>query len=124
MKNFVSEVKKQKGNKYNILLFLTDGENSDMNKTKDIICEAAKLPISIIIVGLGNHSFTNMIILDGDDEPLTDSNGKKCERDIVQFVPFNKYEDDPNGLAKEVLAEIPFQVIDYYQSKGIDPEDL
>lgn len=124
MKNFVSEVKKQKGNKYNILLFLTDGENSDMNKTKDIICEAAKLPISIIIVGLGNHSFTNMIILDGDDEPLTDSNGKKCERDIVQFVPFNKYENDPNGLAKEVLAEIPFQVIDYYQSKGIDPEDL
>ena len=95
-----------------------------MNKTKDIICEAAKLPISIIIVGLGNHSFTNMIILDGDDEPLTDSNGKKCERDIVQFVPFNKYEDDPNELAKEVLAEIPFQVIDYYQSKGIDPEDL
>ncbi len=124
MQNFVSEVKQQKGNKYNILLFLTDGVNSDMNKTKDIICEAAKLPISIIIVGLGNDSFTNMQILDGDDEPLTDSNGKKCDRDIVQFVPFNKYENDTNELAKEVLAEIPFQVIDYFQSKGIAPEDL
>ncbi len=121
---FVHEVKKQNGNKYNILLFLTDGTNDDMSETKDIICEASKLPISIIIVGLGDDNFDNMKILDGDDEPLTNSKGEKCFRDIVQFVAFNDYKNDPSGLAREVLAEIPQQIVGYYQSQGIEPEDF
>ena len=124
IKYFVKEVKKQNVNKYNILLFLTDGVNEDMSETKDIICEASKLPISIIIVGLGNDNFTNMKILDGDDNPLTNTQGEKCFRDIVQFVAFNEHRNDPNNLAKEVLAEIPQQVVEYYQSQGIEPEDL
>ena len=124
IKFFVNEVKKQKGNKYNILLFLTDGTNDDMDETRDIICEASKLPISIIIIGLGNANFTNMKILDGDDEPLTNTRGEKCFRDIVQFVAFNEFQNDPNQLAKEVLAEIPQQIVEYYQSQGIEPENL
>ena len=124
IKYFVKEVKKQNVNKYNILLFLTDGVNEDMSETKDIICEASKLPISIIIVGLGNDNFDNMKILDGDDNPLTNTKGEKCFRDIVQFVAFNEHRNDPNNLAKEVLAEIPQQIVEYYHSQGIEPEDL
>ncbi len=95
-----------------------------MDETRDIICEASKLPISIIIIGLGNANFTNMKILDGDDEPLTNTRGEKCFRDIVQFVAFNEFQNDPNQLAKEVLAEIPQQIVEYYQSQGIEPENL
>ena len=65
-----------------------------------------------------------MKILDGDDEPLTNSKGEKCFRDIVQFVAFNDYKNDPSGLAREVLAEIPQQIVGYYQSQGIEPEDF
>ena len=122
---FVNEVKKQnKINKYNILLFLTDGENDDMNETKNIIFEASKLPISIIIVGLGNCKFTNMKILDGDNEPLCNCNGEKVLRDIVQFVSFNQFINNPIGLAKEVLEEIPSQVCEFFNLYGIEPEDL
>lgn len=59
---------------YEILLILTDGEIHDMPETKDLICSAAKIPLSIIIIGLGNEDFTSMRILDGD-KGLFNSNG-------------------------------------------------
>jgi hypothetical protein len=46
--------------------------------------------MSIIIVGVGNADFDNMNQLDGDSG-LFHTNGKKCLRDIVQFVPFRNY---------------------------------
>ena len=40
---------------------------------------------------------------------------------MVQFVPFIKYEFKPEKLANEVLAEIPRQIIEYYEQKNLDP---
>jgi hypothetical protein len=37
-----------------------------MDPTIDMIINSAKLPYSIIIVGIGNAEFDNMNILDGD----------------------------------------------------------
>lgn len=70
-----------------MLLILTDGEIHDMDQTVQSICSNLRLPISIIIVGVGNDDFTNMRKLDGDDGSLN-LNGVKAARDIVQFVPF------------------------------------
>jgi len=64
---------------------LTDGEIHDMDNTKVSIVAASRLPLSIIVIGIGNADFTNMNILDGDNG-LIDSNGRKAERDLVQFV--------------------------------------
>ncbi len=49
--------------------------------------------------------------LDGDVEPIVSSDGVLCSRDIIQFVPFNKYKDNFEALARETLAEIPTQVL-------------
>jgi hypothetical protein len=46
---------------YHILLILTDGMIHDMQKTTDLIVECSKYPLSIIIVGIGNDDFSNMI---------------------------------------------------------------
>ena len=46
------------------------------------------MPLSIVIIGVGNDDFTNMKKLDADKEPLMDSHGRRMERDIVQFVQF------------------------------------
>ena len=43
------------------------------------------------------------------------------ERDIVQFVAFNEYKNDPTELAKQTLEEIPKQLVSYMSSKGIKP---
>ena len=108
---------------YNILMILTDGQISDMQMTIDELVEASFLPISVIIVGIGNGNFGNMDILDADENPLYDSRKRKADRDLVQFVPFNDYKNDPPKLAEQVLEEIPRQVIEYFQHKGIKPKD-
>lgn len=55
-----------------------------MQKTIDQIVRCANLPISIIIVGVGNEDFESMDILDADDEPLYSMKYKKyMDADIV-----------------------------------------
>lgn len=67
---------------YTILLILTDGEIHDMPLTLNSIVNSSHLPLSIIIVGIGNADFTNMEILDGDDG-LVNQKGVKAQRDLV-----------------------------------------
>ena len=71
---------------YHIFLILTDGAIHDMKETKDLIVECSKYPLSVIIIGIGNADFSNMIALDGDDVVLRNSRGEPTQRDIVQFV--------------------------------------
>ena len=117
------DVNQGNNNNYHILLILTDGIINDMEATVNQIVEASYLPISIIIVGIGNTNFNNMHTLDADDSPLYDSNRRKADRDCVQFVPFHRFSNDGRMLAQEVLAEIPKQLVEYYQHKNIPPSD-
>ncbi|CAN8012430.1 unnamed protein product, partial [Ixodes pacificus] len=73
----------QDGRHYFVLLIITDGEITDMAHTKDAIVRASTLPMSIIIVGVGNADFGAMNELDGDNVRIT-SQGHVAERDIVQ----------------------------------------
>uniref|UniRef100_A0A3Q3F992 Copine Va n=1 Tax=Kryptolebias marmoratus TaxID=37003 RepID=A0A3Q3F992_KRYMA len=120
----------QDGSQYFVLLIITDGVISDMAQTKEAIVNAAKLPMSIIIVGVGQAEFDAMVELDGDDVRIS-SRGKLAERDIVQFVPFRDYMDRTGNhvlsmarLAKDVLAEIPEQLISYMKSRAIKPNPV
>jgi len=111
---------------YHVLLIMTDGAivAQDMKKTKDMICQAAHLPCSIIIVGVGNSpELAQMEDLDGDDDPLVDINGKKCVRDIVQFVKFNDCVARGN-LGEEVLKELPDQVCQFMEMVGYQPQPI
>ena len=91
-----------------------------MDKVIDFIISCSDLPLSIIIVGIGNANFDNMDRLDGDSG-LYGSKGQKATRDIVQFVPFRDVQFNPDVLAKQLLAELPGQVVRYFQSLGIQP---
>ena len=64
-----------------------------------------------------------MDILDADENPLYDKNRRKADRDLVQFVPFNNFKDNPQKLAEQVLEEIPRQVVEYYQHNKIEPNE-
>ena len=105
-------------------MILTDGIINDMTQTIDLLVEGAKLPLSVIIIGIGNANFDNMEILDADDNPLVSSSGEKCIRDLVQFVPFSKFEHNQQRLAEEVLEEIPTQILEYYTKNNMYPETL
>ncbi|XP_028941540.1 copine-9-like, partial [Antrostomus carolinensis] len=92
-----------------------------------VINQASALPMSIIIVGVGPAEFEAMEELDGDEVRVS-SRGRYAERDIVQFVPFRDYVDDSGNqvlsmarLAKDVLAEIPEQLLSYMKTRDIKP---
>eukprot|EP00074_Homo_sapiens_P099348 XP_016878630.1 copine-7 isoform X6 [Homo sapiens] len=82
-----------KASQYYILLILTDGVVTDMADTREAIVRASRLPMSIIIVGVGNADFTDMQVLDGDDGVLRSPRGEPALRDIVQFVPFRELKN-------------------------------
>ena len=108
-------------NVYHVILMLTDGCIHDMRETIDLIVEASELPLSIIIIGIGNADFKNMEILDADDFELTDSNKQKAKRDIVQFVKYNEFAHDIGILAENVLCEVPQQFVNYMIDNGKKP---
>uniref|UniRef100_A0A8C1IPY9 Copine family member IX n=1 Tax=Cyprinus carpio TaxID=7962 RepID=A0A8C1IPY9_CYPCA len=115
------------GSQYFVLLIITDGVISDMVQTREAVVTAASLPMSVIIVGVGPAEFDAMEELDGDEVRVS-SRGRAAERDIVQFVPFRDYIDRSGNqvlsmarLAKDVLAEIPDQLLSFMKSRGIEP---
>jgi hypothetical protein len=97
---------------YLILLILTDGDIHDHPATRSLIVEASTLPISIIIVGVGDEDFSNMKLLDSDFKLLTDHNGTKALRDIVQFVSFTEM-NSLSELASQMLQEVPDQLLSF-----------
>ena len=104
---------------YFILMILTNGIINDLQETIDILIDCSYIPLSVIIIGIGNGDFANMVKLDGDEELLVSSKGETRKRDLVQFVEYNKFKGDiiegKMELKDEVLKEIPRQVEEYYE---------
>uniref|UniRef100_A0A8C6Z066 Copine-3 n=1 Tax=Nothoprocta perdicaria TaxID=30464 RepID=A0A8C6Z066_NOTPE len=110
---------------YFVLLIITDGEITDLDQTRQAIVHASKLPMSIIIVGVGQADFKAMEFLDGDNGVLKPLTGEPAARDIVQFVPFQQFRNAPReALSQMVLAEVPKQLVSYYRLQGWPPVKL
>ena len=128
-------VKVQQGMKendtYNILLIITDGVICDREATIDSIVYASYLPLSIVIVGVGDADFTDMRRLDGDLQPLKNGRNQRMARDIVQFVSLktiNKNTEAAEEFEKEFFTkaihrEIPEHIIEYYDKHKEKIED-
>jgi len=105
------EAKREGKMKYGILLIISNGEISNMNATLASLQKASDAPLSIVVVGVGNNDFSAMNQLDD----------QRNYRDILQFVEFNAYRNNSMFLAQATLAEIPGQLVNYYQRKGVKP---
>uniref|UniRef100_A0A8C2F3F1 Copine-3 n=1 Tax=Cyprinus carpio TaxID=7962 RepID=A0A8C2F3F1_CYPCA len=107
---------------YFVLLIITDGEITDLDQTRQSIVNSSKLPMSIIIVGVGEADFKAMEFLDGDNGVLKSLTGEPAARDIVQFVPFKQFDKAPKeALAQSVLAEVPNQLVSYFKMRNMAP---
>ncbi|XP_062445487.1 copine-1 isoform X3 [Rhea pennata] len=117
--------KQGNASQYFVLLIITDGEITDLDQTRQAIVNASKLPMSIIIVGVGEADFKAMEFLDGDNGVLKSLTGEPAARDIVQFVPFRQFKNAPReALSQMVLAEVPKQLVSYYKLQGWPPVKL
>merc|ERR1711953_42201 len=110
---------------YFVLLIITDGIITDLEETKRSIISASRLPLSIIIVGVGDEDFSAMDALDSDDKLLR-SGSLVAQRDIVQFVELRKFllgggSWSKEALGRAVLAEIPTQLQGWMKVNGFQP---
>uniref|UniRef100_A0A8C5BHT0 Copine 3 n=1 Tax=Gadus morhua TaxID=8049 RepID=A0A8C5BHT0_GADMO len=106
---------------YFVLLIITDGVITDMDQTLTAVVNASRLPMSIIIIGVGAADFGAMEFLDSDDKLLRSSRGDVAFRDIVQFVPFRAFKANSIALAQSVLAELPDQVGRFFNFFKLKP---
>jgi hypothetical protein len=141
----------QPAHSYHVLLIITDGEimarfccalrhlacicapahaltritrttPQDMDNTVNALVRASRAPLSLVIVGVGDADFSAMAFLDSDDGLLRGTAGTAA-RDCVQFVKMRDYGGRASGarLARDVLAEIPGQVVGHFMARGIAP---
>jgi hypothetical protein len=109
------EIVRENVNNYYVLMILTDGQITDMRETMNHLVQASTLPLSLIIIGIGQGDFGKMNLLDADENPLVDESGIRAARDLVQFVKFSDHQNDGSRLAEAVLQEIPYQIEEYYK---------
>uniref|UniRef100_A0A3P9LQ98 Copine family member IX n=1 Tax=Oryzias latipes TaxID=8090 RepID=A0A3P9LQ98_ORYLA len=98
------------GSQYFVLLMITDGVISDMVQTKEAVVNAAALPLSIIIVGVGPAEFDAMEELDGDEVRVS-SRGRLAERDIVQVLLM-------------ILLDLLVRFVFFFSVNGVSRGDL
>lgn len=97
---------------YTVFLILTDGEISDYDVTVQELIRMSVLPLSIVIIGIGDGDFGKMYSLDSSKGPLR-LGTESALREFVQFVPYDQFQGDLSVLAERVLGGIPDQVLSY-----------
>lgn len=111
------EVSLKSGNNhlaYTVLLILTDGAISDYDRSLEQLLMLSRLPLSIIIIGIGDEDFGRMRTFDVSNGPLKRGT-QVAAREFVQFVPYNEFKGDLSQLAEKVLGGIPDQVVSYIE---------
>lgn len=99
---------------YTILLILTDGAVSDPNETAQCLAAVSDAPLSVVMVGVGDADFSAMQFLD-------DFGQAPGQRDIANFVQFNKHSMSSTSLTSETLREIPDQLVNYMTRHNLAP---
>ncbi|XP_058752933.1 protein BONZAI 3-like [Vicia villosa] len=108
--------------KYYVLLIITDGVVTDLQESINAVVNASDLPLSILIVGVGNADFTSMEILDADNgRRLESSTGRVATRDLVQFVPMREVHSGQISVVQALLEELPNQFLTLMRSRDVKP---
>ncbi|MCQ2817241.1 MAG: hypothetical protein MJ252_08255 [archaeon] len=119
MFSIISSMKAQNPMAYHVILLLTDGMINDLEETVECIVNASDLPVSLVIIGVGDADFEEMKFLDCDNGRLESAlSGKRSTRDLVQFVEYKSVGNNPKLLAEKVLEELPEQVEKYFDKYG------
>lgn len=112
---------KQKGDwEYTVMLIITDGDIHDLERTLPLIQQSSALPISFIIIGVGDEKFEEVSTIHAYNERISKIGGQKY-RDCSQFVKFRDYASNPQKFARILLSRIPSQICEYMAMMGMKP---
>lgn len=126
---------------YHILVILVPNDSVNLPKLlKNFIACSNQIPISIIIIGIGNLSFRTLKSINPNPkekveksvqyffrEPMPyqcglKQNGIRACREVFQFKTFNSISKNYKEEVKNMMSRIPVQMVKYMISKGIEPK--
>lgn len=106
---------------YCTLLIITDGDISDMDKTREELVDLSKFPVSVIIIGVGSENFAKVRTLDDSEgRPMLKCGRELACRRFVQFVDYRSFtaeqgQIDLSRLSETVMGNIPDHVMAYIE---------
>ena len=106
-------IRDSKNNAYQVLIILTAGHLDNVKGSIDMLVDMSSLPVSIVLVGIGDNDFSTLEKLDGDKKWLRNSKKKLTNRDIVNFVDFEESCGNTEKFGKKLLEEFPEQFMSY-----------
>ena len=112
-----------KPNVYNILFILISGDvdKDDQKETINNIILSSYLPLSIIIIGVGNHDFSNSKQLFNINNKYSKEGMPKNKNNVIFSILQKKSE--ASNVVQYSLKELRKQIIEFYSMvkyKGID----
>lgn len=107
---WVSELVKLDPYLYTVATVFTDGHVDDETEFLQVLNQASGLPISFVIVVVGGKSrIRSNLRMPG------------TFRDVAFSLDFEEFAKCPMQATNRMMREIPKQMIEYYQLKGIQP---
>lgn len=103
---------------YCVLLVITDGLAKVLEETRRQLQVYSSVPLSVVFVGVGPVDFTGL-------RNLCNEIRLNNSRPNISFVEFQKHHrhHDPSSLSREVMQELPNQLVQYMLMNGIHPPE-
>lgn len=110
--------------KYFVLVLLTDGGVVDQQKAVNAILEMTGLPISVIIIEIGDGKDPFLENIDAEVKANQALHPDEPVRDFIHIVRFNDFRGNPRALNHRTLYSIADEVSAYFASVDVQPRDL
>ena len=105
---------------YNVLLIISDGKIHDTDWTIGWLEICSILPLSIVIIGVGEYVTKDMKILNGEIA----YEKKIIENSNVHYVHFKDFNKDLNKLKENALKYIPENISEYFEKIKLTGERI
>ena len=112
-------------NTYNIFFLLISNPpvKEDYQKCIDLFVTNTFLPLSVIIVGIGNKEFKEIKYIISKNRKCS-SEGVERARNNIYFVSMYDCNYNNEILKNRCLKEIPKQVVEFYKLNKTSPDDV
>ena len=123
IKNLVT--KNNELNIYNIFFLLISNPplKEDYQKCIDLFISNTFLPLSVIVIGIGDKEFNEIKNLINKNR-LFSSEGIERIRNNIYFVSMKNCNYNNEILKNKCLKEIPKQVVEFYKINNTSPDDV
>ena len=105
---------------YNVLLIISDGKIHDIDLIISWVKFCSFLPLSIVIIGVGEYVTKDMKILNGEIVYKE----KIIENSNVHYVHFKDFNKDINKLRENALKYIPENISEYFEKIKLTGERI